>query len=50
MTRYKDLDFNVVVIGASVTCLYQLHCPQTLGLRVQVFKAGTDVGGTWYLN
>ena len=48
--RYKDLDFDVVVIGAGVTGLYQLHCLRTLGFRVQVFETGSDVRGTWYWN
>ena len=30
--------------------MYQLHRLRELGLRVRVFEAGTDVGGTWYWN
>ena len=30
--------------------LYQLYRLRELGLRVRVFEAGTDVGGTWYWN
>ena len=41
---------DVIVIGAGVAGLYQLHRLRGLGLRVQVFEAGTDVGGTWYWN
>ncbi len=41
---------DVIVIGAGVAGLYQLHRLRGLGLRVQVFEAGSDVGGTWYWN
>jgi cation diffusion facilitator CzcD-associated flavoprotein CzcO len=30
--------------------MYQLHRLRELGLRVRVFEAGTNVGGTWYWN
>ena len=44
------LDFDAVVIGAGVSGLYQLYRLRELGLRVRVFEAGTNVGGTWYWN
>src|SRR5437660_10481360 len=42
--------FDVIIIGAGVTGLYQLYCLRQLGLSVRVFEAGTGVGGTWYWN
>jgi cation diffusion facilitator CzcD-associated flavoprotein CzcO len=45
-----DAEFDVVVIGAGMSGLYQLHRLRELGLRVRVFEAGGDVGGTWYWN
>src|SRR6185312_9186541 len=30
--------------------MYQLYRARELGLRVRVFEAGTEVGGTWYWN
>ncbi len=45
-----DLDFDVIVIGAGISGLYQLHRLRELGLRVRVLEAGTGVGGTWYWN
>ena len=30
--------------------LYQLYRLRELGMRVRVFEAGTDVGGTWFWN
>jgi cation diffusion facilitator CzcD-associated flavoprotein CzcO len=41
---------DVIVIGAGVAGLYQLYRLRELGLAVQVFEAGSDVGGTWYWN
>ena len=43
-------DLDVIVIGAGVAGLYQLYRLRALGLRVQGFEAGSDVGGTWYWN
>src|SRR6201982_2803665 len=45
-----QVDFDAIVIGAGVSGLYQLYRLRELGLRVRVFEAGTDVGGTWYWN
>ena len=45
-----DLDYDAIIIGAGVSGLYQLYRLRELGLRVRVFEAGTDVGGTWYWN
>ena len=45
-----DLDFDVIIIGAGISGLYQLHLLRQRGLRVRVFEAGTGVGGVWYWN
>jgi len=44
------LDFDAIIIGAGLSGMYQLHRLRELGLKVQVFETGTDVGGTWYWN
>jgi len=44
------LEFDVVIIGAGISGMYQLLLLRRLGLRVRVFEAGTGVGGTWYWN
>src|SRR5438477_2624554 len=44
------LDYDVIVIGAGMSGMYQLHRLRGLGLRVRVFEAGDGVGGTWYWN
>ena len=41
---------DVVVVGAGFSGMYQLHKLREQGLDVQVFEAGSDVGGTWYWN
>ena len=43
-------DYDVIVIGAGMAGMYQLHRLRELGLRTRVFEAGGDVGGTWYWN
>jgi cation diffusion facilitator CzcD-associated flavoprotein CzcO len=46
----SGLDFDVVVIGAGLSGMYQLYRLRELGLRTRVLEAGSDVGGTWYWN
>ena len=43
-------EYDAIVIGAGISGLYQLYRLRELGLRVRVFEAGGDVGGTWYWN
>ena len=43
-------DFDVLIIGAGLSGLYQLYRVRELGLSVRVIEAGSDVGGTWYWN
>ena len=42
--------FDVIIIGAGATGLYQLYRLRQLGLSVRVFEDGSGVGGTWYWN
>ena len=39
-----DLDFDVIVIGAGISGMYQLYRLRKLGLRVRVLERGTGVG------
>ena len=41
---------DAIIIGAGIAGMYQLHRLRELGMQVQVFEAGGDVGGTWYWN
>ena len=43
-------NFDVIIIGAGMAGLYQLHRVRELGMTVRVIEAGSDVGGTWYWN
>jgi cyclohexanone monooxygenase len=42
--------YDAVVVGAGFAGLYMLHRLLKLGLKVKVFEAGDNVGGTWYWN
>ncbi|OCB22441.1 flavin-containing monooxygenase [Mycobacterium intracellulare] len=42
--------FDVIVIGAGISGMYQLYLLREAGLNVRVLEAGGDVGGTWYWN
>ena len=46
----SGLEFDAIIIGAGLSGMYQLYRARELGLRVRVFEAGTEVGGTWYWN
>lgn len=43
-------DFDVVVIGAGLSGLYQLYRLRRSGLKALVFEAGDGIGGTWFWN
>src|SRR4051794_1110495 len=43
-------EYDAVVVGAGFSGLYLLHRLRALGLRVRVYDAAGDVGGTWYWN
>ena len=46
----SGLDFDAIIIGAGLSGMYQLYRARELSLKVRVFEAGTEVGGTWYWN
>lgn len=46
----KDLDYDVLIIGAGLSGIYSLYRMRQLGLRTKVLEAGGGVGGTWYWN
>lgn len=48
--KNSQTNFDVVVVGAGLAGLYALHRLRGLGLRVKVFEAGSDIGGTWFWN
>ena len=46
----RELNFDVVVVGAGFAGMYMLHRLRGLGFSVRVYEQGSDVGGTWYWN
>src|SRR5437879_12506783 len=51
MASAADIErWEVIVIGAGLSGMYQLLKLRRLGFKVRVFEAGTGVGGTWYWN
>jgi len=49
-TQKTNDAYDVLIIGAGMSGMYQLHKLRELGLKAHVFEAGSDVGGTWYWN
>jgi len=45
-----DPTLDVLVVGAGITGLYQLHRAREAGFTVGLVEAGSGVGGTWYWN
>ena len=43
-------DYDVIVIGAGVSGIYQIKRLVDLGVRATVLDANQDLGGTWYNN
>jgi len=43
-------DVDVVVVGAGMAGLYQVHRLRQAGFTVQGVESAADVGGTWYWN
>ena len=46
----KNIDVDVVVVGAGCSGLYLLYRLRKAGFSTRVFERGGDVGGTWYWN
>ena len=44
------MDVEVLVVGAGITGIYQLHRARDAGFSVALLEAGGGVGGTWYWN
>ena len=43
-------DVDVLVVGAGITGIYQLHRARDAGFSALLVEAGGGVGGTWYWN
>jgi len=42
--------YQVIIVGAGLSGMYQLHRLRQLGRSARVYEAGDGVGGTWYWN
>ncbi len=49
-TMAAPCDYDVIVIGAGVSGIYQIKRLVDLGVRATVLDANGDLGGTWYNN
>ena len=43
-------DVDVLVVGAGITGIHQLHRAREAGFSARLLEAGSGVGGTWYWN
>jgi cation diffusion facilitator CzcD-associated flavoprotein CzcO len=51
MTTATDVErWEVIVIGAGLSGMYQLLKLRQMGFKARVYEAGGGVGGTWYWN
>ena len=48
--KQRQLDLDVLVVGAGAAGLYLLHKLRGSGFAVQVIEAANGIGGTWYWN
>src|SRR5580704_12989672 len=47
---HRAADFDVLVVGAGITGIYQLYRALEAGFSALLLEAGDGVGGTWYWN
>lgn len=50
MERTRELDYEVIVIGAGVAGIYQIKRLVDMGVKATVLESAPDLGGTWYNN
>jgi cation diffusion facilitator CzcD-associated flavoprotein CzcO len=43
-------EYDVIIVGAGVAGLYQIHKIKEMGLKVRCLEAAPKIGGTWYWN
>lgn len=48
--KQRQLDLDVLVVGAGAAGLYLLHKLRGSGFAVRVIEAANGIGGTWYWN
>ena len=50
MTEATNEAFDVLIIGAGFSGLYQLERLRAEGFKVRLFEAGAGLGGIWHWN
>ena len=50
MPNNTESHYEVIIIGAGVTGIYQIKRLADLGVSATVLEMGGDLGGTWYWN
>ena len=43
-------EVDVLVVGAGITGIYQLHRAREVGYSALLLEAGSGIGGTWFWN
>jgi cation diffusion facilitator CzcD-associated flavoprotein CzcO len=46
----KELETEVLIVGAGFGGVYLMHKLRQLGLQCKIMEAGTDIGGIWHWN
>jgi cation diffusion facilitator CzcD-associated flavoprotein CzcO len=46
----KELETDVLIVGAGFGGIYLMHKLRKLGLNCKIMEAGTDIGGIWHWN
>ena len=49
-TLADEPEFDAIIVGAGFSGISALYHLTRQGLRVKLYEAADDVGGTWYLN
>ena len=46
----KELDTDVLIVGAGFGGIYLMHKLRQQGLKCKIMEAGSNLGGTWHWN
>src|SRR5258705_3521669 len=47
---HSNANYDVIIVGAGFSGIYQLRKLRKLGLSVRLLDGGNDLGGIWYWN
>lgn len=46
----KELETDVLIVGAGFGGIYLMHRLRQLGLKCKIYEAGSNIGGIWHWN